>query len=74
MPLHMLGAPLYVYESTFWTPFGFLKTYLLVAQISSDYFESCSSLSNIWIDQPLMPSSDITTIRKPGSDFDWLIV
>ena len=25
-------------------------------------------------DRPLMPSSDVITTRKPGSDFDWLIV
>ena len=25
-------------------------------------------------DRPLMRSSDVTTTRKPGSDFDWLIV
>ena len=33
-----------------------------------------SPLSNVWIDQPLMPSSGVTTSRKPGGDFDWLIV
>ena len=45
-----------------------------VAWILSDYFESFSPLSNVWIDWPfLMPSSDVTT-REPGIDFDWLIV
>jgi len=46
----------------------------IIAWISSDCFESFSPLSNVWIDQLLMPSSDVTTIRKLGSDFDWLIV
>ena len=45
-----------------------------VAWISSDSFESFSPLSKVWIDRPLMPSSDVITTRKPGSDFDWLIV
>ena len=31
------------------------------------------SLSDIWIDQQLIPSGEVTT-RKPSSDFDWLIV
>ena len=44
-----------------------------MAWISSDYFESFSPLSNVWIDRALMPSSDVTA-QKPGSDFDWLIV
>ena len=39
---------------------------------SDDYFESFPPLSNIWINWPLMLSSDVTT-GKPGSDFDWLI-
>ena len=51
-----------------------LKTRGRVAWISSDCLESFSPLSNVWIDRPLMPSSDVTTTRKPGSDFDWLIV
>ena len=38
--------------------------------ITSSHFYS---LSNVWIDLPLMPSSDVTT-QKTGSDFDWLIV
>ena len=45
-----------------------------IAWISSDCFESFSPLSNVWIDRPLIPSCDVTTTRKPGSDFDWLIV
>ena len=44
-----------------------------VAWISDDYFESFSALYNVWIDHLLMPSSDVTT-RRPGSDFDWLII
>ena len=44
-----------------------------IAWISDDYFESFSPLSNVWIDRPLMPSSDVTT-RKPSSIIDWLIV
>ena len=31
-------------------------------------FSSLRPLSNVWIDQPLMPSSDVTT-PKPGSDY-----
>ena len=42
-----------------------------LAWISSDCFESFSSLSNVWIDQPLTLYRDVTTTRKPGSDFDW---
>ena len=45
-----------------------------LAWISSDCFESFSPLSNVCINQLLMPSSDVTTSWKPGSDFDWLIV
>ena len=41
-----------------------------LALISSDCFKSFSPLSNVCIDRPLMPSSEVTT-RKPGSDFDW---
>ena len=37
---------------------------------SSDCFESFSPLNNVWIDRPV---TSLTT-RKPGSDFDWLIV
>ena len=47
-------------------------TCIHVAWISSDCFESFSPLSNVWIDRPVMPSSDVVTTRKPGSDFDWL--
>ena len=42
-----------------------------LAWISSDCFESFSSLSDVWIDQPLTLYRDVTTTRKPGSDFDW---
>ena len=45
-----------------------------IAWNSSDCFESFSPLKNVCIDRPLMPSSDVTHYRKPGSDFDWLIV
>ena len=41
---------------------------------STDCFESFSPLRNVWIDQPLMLSSDFTTTRKSGSDFVWLII
>ena len=41
-----------------------------LAWISDNYFKSFSLLSNVWIDRPLMLSSDVTT-QKPGSDFDW---
>ena len=44
-----------------------------VAWISCDSFESFSPLSNVWIDRPLIPSSDVITPRKPGSDFDLMI-
>ena len=47
---------------------------LRLAWNSSDCFESFSPRNNVWIDRPLMPSSDATHYRKPGSDFDWLIV
>ena len=40
-----------------------------LAWISDDYFESLSPLSNVWIDQSLILSTDVTT-RKPGSDVD----
>ena len=33
---------------------------------SSDCFESFSPLNNVWIDRPLMPSSDITHYPKTG--------
>ena len=36
-------------------------------------FVESSSVSNVWINRPLMPSSEGTT-QKPGGDFDWLIV
>ena len=56
-------------------PLQYINPLLLkIAWISSDCFESFSPLSNVWIDQPLMLSSDVTTTQKPGSDFDWLIV
>ena len=45
-----------------------------IAWISSDCFESFSPLSNVWIDRPLMPPSDVITTRRPGRGFDWLIV
>ena len=45
-----------------------------IAWISSDCFESFSPLSNVWIDQPLMPPSDVITTRRPGRGIDWLIV
>ena len=53
---------------------GSMQEKVLVAWISSDCFESFSLLSNVWIHQPLMPSSDVTTTQKPGRDFYWLIV
>ena len=39
----------------------------------SRLLESQTSEKDIWINEQLMLSSDVTT-RKPGSDFDWLIV
>ena len=36
------------------------------------YFKLFSPLSNVWINRPLMLSSDVTTL-KPGSGFDWLM-
>ena len=33
---------------------------------SSYYFKSFSPLNNIWIDRPLMPSSDVTHYPKTG--------
>ena len=33
---------------------------------SSDCFESFSPLNNVWIDRPLMPSSDVTHYPKTG--------
>ena len=44
-----------------------------VAWISDDYFELFPPLSIVWINWPLVSSSDITTL-KPGSDFDCLII
>ena len=49
------------------------RYYSSLARISDDYFELFFSLGNVWIDQPLMPSSDVTT-QKLGSDYDWSIV
>ena len=40
-----------------------------LAWISDNYVESFSPLSNVWIGQSLILSTDVTT-RKPGSDFD----
>ena len=37
-----------------------------VAWNSSDCFESFSPLNNVWIDRPLMPSSDVTHYPKTG--------
>ena len=37
-----------------------------VAWNSSDCFESFSPLNNVWIDRPLMPSSDITHYPNTG--------
>ena len=37
-----------------------------VAWNSSDSFESFSPLNNVWIDRPLMPSSDVTHYPKTG--------
>ena len=34
---------------------------VLIAWISNDYLRRFYSLSNVWIDRPLMPASDITT-------------
>ena len=36
-------------------------------------FESDTPIRDVLMDEQLMPSRDVTT-RKPGSDFDWLIV
>ena len=36
-------------------------------------FVSYIPLSNVWIDQPFMPSNDVT-MQKSGSNFDWFIV
>ena len=36
-------------------------------------FVSYIPLSNVWIDQPFMPSNDVT-MQKPGSNFDSFIV
>ena len=36
-------------------------------------FESHTPERDIWIDEPLMPFSHTIT-RKPGGDYDWLIV
>ena len=33
---------------------------------SPDCFESLSPLNNVWIDRPLMPSSDVTHYPKTG--------
>ena len=38
----------------------------LLAWNSSDCFESFSPLNNVWIDGPLMPSSDVTHYPKTG--------
>ena len=38
----------------------------VLAWNSSDCFESFSPLNNVWIDQPLMPSSDVTHYPKTG--------
>ena len=39
---------------------------------SSDCFESFSPLNNVWIDRPLMPSSDVTHYPKTGQRC-WLV-
>ena len=54
--------------------FDLFTTGIRIAWNSSDWFESFSPLNNVWIDRPLMPSRMSLTTRKPGSDFDWLIV
>ena len=42
------------------------KPYPKLAWNSSDCFESFSPLNNVWIDRPLMPSSDVTHYPKTG--------
>ena len=42
------------------------KWEVYLAWNSSDCFESFSPLNNVWIDQPLMPSSDVTHYPKTG--------
>ena len=37
------------------------------------HFDVAYFLSNVWIDRPLMASSDVST-RKPDGAFDWLII
>ena len=46
---------------------------LLIACLSDNNVETFSLLSNLLVNRPFMLTSDVTT-RKPGSDFDWLIV
>ena len=46
------------------TKFSWMVVHL--AWISSDCFESFSPFNNVWIDRPLMPSSDVTHYPKTG--------
>ena len=48
----------------------------MVTSVSLNFsrlFESQTPEKEVWINKPLMLSSDVTT-RKPSSNFDWLIV
>ena len=52
-----------VAATEFWT---YQLSSLSIAWNSSDCFESFSPLNNVWIDRPLMPSSDVTHYPKTG--------
>ena len=46
---------------------------LLNSLHSSRLLESQTPEKDVWINEPLIPSSEVTT-RKPATDFDQLIV
>ena len=63
----------YLNEIYFWDPCSiwlpvFHNMQRKVARNSSDYFESFSPLNNVWIDRPLMPSSDVTHNPTDGTN------
>ena len=51
-----------------------LVAFIELVRLNFTYpFEWHTPERDIWIDEPLMPSSHTIT-RKPGGDYDWLIV
>ena len=62
-----------MYESTFWTPFGFLKTYLLVAWILSDCFEPSVFSSQQYLNRPAINAVQWRHHYPKTGQWFWLV-